>query len=109
MKCYRCGVERVGPPAIHACDKADVDTKNARDRQDWKTQEYHPARQQSTRDAALACNHALESAQHELSDSRAYSNQVDSQVTRDAIDEAIIVVMRAREMLRVVIKRLPHG
>lgn len=107
MKCYRCGVERVGPPAIHACAKSDIDAKYARDREDWKTADFPPARYRGSRDAALACSHALESAQNELTDGQAYATKVDSQLTRDAIDEALIIVMRARDMLRIIIKRIP--
>lgn len=107
MNCYRCGMQRVGPPAIHACLKSDIDAKNARDRGDWATHEFRPVDSLSDRDAALSCRHALESACMELRDSRAYADNVSSQTTRDAIDDAITTVLRAQEMLRITIKRLP--
>lgn len=69
----------------------------------------HPlVRNKQLRDAALACAHALEGSQLELTNALAYADKAGTATACEAIDEALLCVLRAREMLRITLRRIPE-
>lgn len=95
---------------MHTCTDADIKAKQQKDEDKsmWAQREHPLVRNKTDRDAALACGVALESANHELLDATKYADKIDSAPVKGAIADALLAVLRARELLAMAIRRLPE-